>query len=397
MAAMPAPIPLPADDADHAHTLHAALASLSAATSSFDATMDALSDQSARHRRRATALERRMERFRGHLRRLDEIAAAKMRDGEALDDRICMAYCPASHEEALLGMQKELAEVKEALDSSEGGHPEHATTAGTRSAVRSAADAAVRAALRRDVRNDNGRAVPSDAWLDRPSAGLGVGRAAEAAARQRRVPALLTHSGDADYRRALEALARRAAEDRRGEHPDRLEVTGGVGGGDDESVYSAASQLSALSVASSGTRRTAGQRRRWHRRQQLQKGQGVASPTQLHPGLSTHVESPAQASAGRQQSMAGSGPYLAEVLHDSYGIGEAPPKGLVDCSGFSGRCSREGGTEFYPPTSHLPGAMVFNTTRSGYGAAMGPTPTPSSAALGVAGDGTKEHDKPPLT
>jgi hypothetical protein len=73
--------------------------------------------------------------------------------------------------------------------------------------------------------------------------------------------------------------------------------------------------------------------------------------------------------SGRQQAISGSYPYLCEVLHDSYGIGSDPPQGLVDCSGFTSRRTREGGAEFYPPPSSVADLVVFNTSRESYGLA----------------------------
>jgi hypothetical protein len=229
---------------------------------------------------------------------------------------------------------------------------------------------------------DNGHAVPSDAWLDHASMGLGVEKALEESDEQRKVPQLFdekNHKGDIDYDRVLDMLVLNASNSNKGEGLDRLEslegpgVSGGGGKGDDESVYSVTSQMSAISVASS--RMTAGQRRRWHKQQQMMQGvKGRSKTTQnpMHPMLSTHPEASSQsATADRQQSSMGSHPYLCEVFHDSYGIGTEPTKGLVECSGFSGRCTREGGAEFYPPSSHIPDLLVFNTTRNSYGLPAG--------------------------
>mmetsp|Transcript_1099 Transcript_1099/g.1890 ORF Transcript_1099/g.1890 Transcript_1099/m.1890 type:complete len:501 (+) Transcript_1099:61-1563(+) len=398
------PIPLPADDCDRTHSMHAALSSLHAATSSFDAAMDSLLATTAYHRRRVRDLERRMARFRECLRRLDDVASSKPKDGE-FDDGVVMVFCPGSYESALEGMESELATVREALDSSHDREREKGPVSSngipaSNSAARAAADAAVRNALQSDVRMDNGQAVPSDAWLDHASMGLGVGRALAATDEQRSVPLLLGEDvgrGEAEYRRILDAMAIHASAKRDGF--DRLEGLdepggGGIGGrGDDESVYSITSQMSAISVASS-TRMTAGQRRRWHKQQQMRSMKAAGrSKSQVNPAamLSPHPEIPSSSSqgtgtttamsavAGRQQSLVGSHPYLCEVFHDSYGIGPEPARGLVDCSGFSSRCSREGGTEFYPPSSHVTDLLVFNTTRNSYGLAKSAASVAASA------------------
>lgn len=207
--------------------------------------------------------------------------------------------------------------------------------------------------------------------------------------------------GDADYERILDALVLNASI---GASPapdacegfDRLESADeSMGGrGDDESMYSMTSQMSTMSTSSS-SRMTAGQRRRWHKQQQMQTsargGGGRASSsasralqatTTLSPTLSTHPETPSQvvsAVAGRQQSFLGSRPYLCEVFHDSYGIGTEPARGLIESNGFSARNTREGGTEFYPPSGHVPDLLVFNTARNSYG----PARAAASASAGA--------------
>jgi len=403
------PIPLPADDCDRCHSMHAALSSLGAATASFDAAMDSLSATTARYRRRVTDLERRMTKFQELLRRLDNVAARKniqMKEG-GLDDKVCMLFCPASYEDALKGMETELEKVRHELDSANPN--EGAVRLGTMSSrdlVRSAADDAVQKSLRSDVQRDNGEAVPSDAWLDHASMGLGVGRALEMTNEQRSVPLLLgddNRKGETDYQIILDRLVQNAANassNKRDGGFDRLESLegyppgrGGGGDGDDESVYSVASQMSAISVASS-TRMTAGQRRRWHKQQQMQIGgraTSKASSMQMNPVLPSHPEESPQTSAvaGRQQSNTASQPYLCEVFHDSFGIGLEPPKGLVDCSGFSGRRSREGGSEFYPPSSHVTDMLVFNTTRNSYGMRL-EKPAPMAGAPYVVGSASSD-------
>ncbi|KAL7542813.1 hypothetical protein ACHAWF_007253, partial [Thalassiosira exigua] len=385
------PIPLPADDCDRSHSMHAALSSLGAATASFDAAMDSLLATTARHHQRVIDLEHRMERFRENLRRMDEAASSKSNEGN-LDERVCMMFCPASYEDALKGMEAGLAEIRGELvtNTHEVDKKETPVESSASAAAMSAANAAVQETLKHDVQMDNGQAVPSDAWLDHASMGLGVGKALEESDEQRKVPQLFdekNHKGDIDYDRVLDMLVLNASNSNKVEGLDRLEslegpgVSDGGGKGDDESVYSVTSQMSAISVASS--RMTAGQRRRWHKQQQMMQGvKGRSKTTQnpMHPMLSTHPEASSQsATADRQQSSMGSHPYLCEVFHDSYGIGTEPTKGLVECSGFSGRCTREGGAEFYPPSSHIPDLLVFNTTRNSYGLPAG-APLPGASA-----------------
>lgn len=316
-----------------------------------------------------------MEKFRECLRRLDEIASSKMKYGD-LDDRVCMVYCPSSYESALEGMELELSKVHEELDSNLQEKKKIATSSkiSTSNLARSAADAAVQKALSRDVQMDDGQAVPSDAWLDHASMGLGVGKALEVTVEQRLMPMILAENrskGEMDYHRILDTLLLNADESlNTGEGLDRLErlegapAGGGVGRGDDESVYSVTSQIS----VTSSTRMTAGQRRRWQKQQKKTK----TSQPQMQPMLSPHPEATSNtvsAVAGRQQSFMGSPSYLCEVFHDSYGIGSQPAKGLIECSGYSAKRTSEGGTHFYPPSSHIPDLLVFNTTRKSYGIA----------------------------
>jgi len=237
---------------------------------------------------------------------------------------------------------------------------------------------------------------------------LGVGRALAATDEQRSVPLLLGEDvgkGEAEYQRILDAMVINASMKQDGfDRLESLEEPGGGGRGDDESVYSITSQMSTISVASS-TRMTAGQRRRWHKQQQMQSMKAAGrSKSQMNPAmmLSPHPEIPSSSSqvtgmtamstvAGRQQSLVGSHPYLCEVFHDSYGIGPEPARGLVDCSGFSSRCSREGGTEFYPPSSHVTDLLVFNTTRSSYGLAKSAASVAAASAQSKSAKGTREE------
>ncbi|KAL3786621.1 hypothetical protein ACHAW5_007751 [Stephanodiscus triporus] len=375
------PIPLPADDTDRHHSLHAALSSLGAATASFDAAMDALSANAARHRRRIADLKMRTERFREALRRLDDVAAAGGASGcggESTDGggggggcRRLLLRCPGTYEGALLGLL--LRDVEGGLSEVRGMTTTTTTSSSARDAARRAADDAVRRALSADASADDGMAVPSDAWLDRASTGLEG--ALELANDMRGVPLVsgedVRGGGEADYRRALEALVLNASSASSSSAANNNALEGRArGAGDDESVYTTTSQMSSsMSVASGGTRMTAGQRRRWHKQQMSMK---ASSTSHMMPtALSPHIEIPSRqtntSAPGRQQSHVGSQPYLCEVFHDSYGIGMEPPRGLVECPGFSPRGTREGGTEFYPPSSHVTDLHVFNTARNSYG------------------------------
>jgi hypothetical protein len=306
---------------------------------------------------------------------------------EDVDDVVCKVICPADYEAALKGIEMDLAEIRD------GGAPRISAA----DAARSAADGAVRAALRWDAAMDDGEAIPSDAWLDQASMGIGgLAHSLEVAETQRRVPLLHgslvgKHAIDGNGR-CMDEMEYRGILDEMARAENRPSIPGSWAdlahekGDDDESVHSATSRISTLSMASnisSSGRMTAGQRRRWHRQQQQMckiKAGGVSAaegkdkdgtevvPTGNSATKSSHVNVFSSIS-GRQQAIKGSHPYLCEVLHDSYGIGNDPPSGLVDCSGFSSRGTREGGTEFYSTPSSVNDMMVFNTSRDSYGLA----------------------------
>ncbi|KAL3823343.1 hypothetical protein ACHAXA_010478 [Cyclostephanos tholiformis] len=410
MGASIIPIPLPADDCDHRHSLHAALSSLCAMTTSFDAAMDALAANAARRRGRAMELEARVARLRVALRRLGDIDAdvATAEAIDATDGSGCspsddggaggggddggggrmggvVLLHPGKYREAASSLGRALREVEDGLSETV-----RRMSASARDHVRRSAEFAVRSALAADAARDDGDAVPSDAYLDRPSSGL-MGFAGSSL----RLAEVMRN-----YRRVLDALVLDAV-GAGGAPSSSLDVLlegrgpGGdtMGYDDDETVHTTTSRTSSYaSVASSGTRMTAGQRRRW-RNARLPRGAGTSSTStsrMMIPAamLPTHVEYPSRhrnsnagagggaAASGRRQSHVGSRPYLCEVLHDAYGIGPYPPMGLLECDGYSPFGTREGGTEFYPPSNHVTDLTVFNTSRNSYG----PTSTTNTTA-----------------
>lgn len=394
------PIPLPADDYDRTHSIYAALSSFHAAATSFDAAMDSLVETTNRQHLRVGLLEKRAQRCREWIQKLDKLVESKAIQGDAanysVDDAICTVFSPATYEEALQGIEMKIDEVKEdlLLDTQSQSHS-------ASDATRSAADAAVKQALIRDAQTDDGEAVPSDLWLDLASA-VNLGRSIKATDTQRHVPllsgALTSSSGlcmeEKEYGAILDSLAFSSS-------TSIMNSPVGVSNGrDDESVHSTTSKMSALTMTSTAMstsgRLTAGQRRRWHQQQQQMRNikAGVAaaatvaqstdksgdatsqindetnadnSNTSSEAKPSTPAKSTTSknsysnisAMKGRQQSLSGSNPYLCEVLHDSYGIGTNFKRGLVDCSGFSDR-DREALTCIQDLT-------IFNTTRESHG------------------------------
>ena len=399
-----ASIPLPADDCDRLHSIHAALSSLGAVAASFDATMDSLSSTSARQRKRVEELELRTVRLREALRRLDDMVSESSREAKecsskkeklqsshssSLDgrSRYIKIHCPSTYEEALRGVENTLSDIR--------------TTISTRDTVRSSANDAIRQVLTKDMNSDDGLAIPSDAWLDHASSGLDVERAVEHTNEMRSIPLISGDNnndvrvsrGESNYQRILKTLALNASNKIDG--LDRLHETrnsnkGGGGGDDEQTVYTTTSQTSYMSMTSSGTRMTAGQRRRWHKQQQQQQQQQQMQMMMMKGTSSTmlapHIEETNVTTsfvAGRQQSQLCSQPYLCEVFHDSYGIGLTPPRGLVDCPGYSSMRTREGGTEFYTPVNHITDLHVFNTARDCYGGAAAVTVTKKDDVSGI--------------
>ena len=331
--------------------------------------MDSLLSTTSEHVQRVKSLEKRVQRARSLIQKLEQTH----KDNNSIDGIVRVEYA-ADYYEALRGIDSGLREIKPRISAIE--------------AARNASDKAILATLRKDAAMDDGEAIPSDAWLDSPSMGIGgLAHSLQVAEAQRRIPPLYgsligEHAGEGrcmdemEYHGILESIAARKSQS------DNMPTTLARSHADDESVHSATSRMSALSMSSntSSTRMTAIQRRRWHEQQkQLRIMQaGGAAFSEKGEEDADAPRSPKRAPkstvanssiSGRQQAINGSYPYLCEVLHDSYGIGSEPPKGLTDCSGFTSRGTREGGYEFYPPPSSAADLMVFNTTRDSYGLA----------------------------
>ena len=416
------PIPLPADDYDRTHSTHAALSSIHAAATSFDATMDSLVQTADQQHRRVHLLEKRAQRCREWIRKLNELVESKVINGDnggelyCVDDAICTVFSPGTYEEALEGIEMKIEKVKGDLSTQ---NTSSSLSLSASDATRTAANAAVKQALSRDANTDDGEAMPSDLWLDLASVGVNLGRSIKATDTQRHVPLLLgaltsNSSGscmeEKEYGAILDSLAFSSNTLMNSPAGDVLGSNASLGYnntlGDDESVHSTTSKMSALTMTSTAMstsgRLTAGQRRRWHHQQQQMRNlkAGVATTQPLEKSeaqtlggtksvdntlseptpsssSSSMIKSPPiarnyhsnniSATKGRQQSVSGSHPYLCEVLHDSFGIGIEPKRGLVDCSGFSARGNREGGSEFNPPLSSIDDLKIFNTTRASYG------------------------------
>lgn len=403
------PIPLPADDYDRIHSTHAALSSLHAAATSFDAAMDALEQTADQQQRRVQNLEKRAQRCRQWISKLNDLVESKSSsankgEGYNVDDAILTVFSPGAYEEALQGIQMKIEEVKGDLSTQK----TSSSSTSASDATRTAANDAVKQALIRDANTDDGEAVPSDLWLDVASADGNLGRSVKATNMQRHVPLLLGALNSSsssncmeekEYGAILDSLAL-SSNSMNSAAMSNARLGYSHTPGDDESVHSTTSKMSALTMTSTAMstsgRLTAGQRRRWHQQQQQmrnikagvatkqpsdksesQSGSEAVGNSSSDATTSSQIKSPPNthnylsniSTRGRQQAVSGSQPYLCEVLHDSFGIGTEPKNGLVDCNGFSGRGNREGGTEFNPPLSSIDDLTIFNTTRESYGLA----------------------------
>ena len=208
-------------------------------------------------------------------------------------------------------------------------------------AARRAAHEAVRAVLRSDRERDDGGAVPSDAWLDRPTA---FDEAAECAAavESMAVPSLRSQVLQvADEVAYYEEIAAAAA--------DAAALSGSALGSstaksssedyDYDDMASVRTGMTGLTLSSrittgvDGGRSIAGggvsgaaERRRQRQQAQLERRRRQKRREQAAGRGSTVGEAAAavedifdRASAVRQQVLSGSKPYLADVLHDAYG------------------------------------------------------------------------------
>ena len=338
-------IPAPTDNYDHPHSILATVTSLRCLSNSFDATMDSLLESIEKQFRRLESLEGRVHRCR-------ELTARAGEEGKEL--RVTL---PSSYERAISGpaineVNRGGRTSSSSRASSAHGNGEEEITAVA--AARKASDSAIRRALRRDGELDDGLARPSDLWLEAPTPGFDEASACRSALRMHAVPDLRRARlrDELDYYRdVLEGGGKGSMK----ESGSSGALGGGEGlgdgssGGSDDigSVRTGVSLSShALSVIGGGV--TASDRRRQRRvnrelarrRRNHLDGGVIGAP-------SASDDFASGASSSRQQAASGSLPYLCELLHDAYGVGEAPPTG-------------EDGTVF-PEMRFINEAVVFNT------------------------------------
>jgi hypothetical protein len=365
-----AKIPVPTDNYDTPHALVESITSLRAMAVAVDAALDALEVSVKEQSGRVDVLVGRADAYRRHV---DKLAAEDQQQGRGQDGmqdegggaegRVgCLPQetgpplrleLPASYDRAIgrASHQDHEEEINESTRNAAAAV--HRTS--VMAAAREAARAAVRDVLRRDRELDDGRAVLSDAWLDRPTA---FDEAAECAAavESMAVPSLrsqtLTPADEVAWYGQVAADAAEAAA--------ASSSSGGVGGSAAKSSTGASSEeddyddtasvrtgMTGMTLSSRMTANAAIaadgsyvggaverrrqrqqaqlERRRRQRRRDHQQHGGVGDAGQ---GGAAAAAAAAQASvedifdrasAVRQQVLSGSLPYLADVLHDAYG------------------------------------------------------------------------------
>jgi hypothetical protein len=334
-----AKIPVPTDNYDAPHSTVAAITSLRAMAAAVDAAMDSLLVSVDRQSARVDALNERAVAYR---KQVAELCADGDRDkeeqyviGRAQPVPPLRLELPATYDRAI---GKVVDNNDEGQQQQQEQQQREATAV---AAARRAAHEAVRAVLRSDRERDDGGAVPSDAWLDRPTA---FDEAAECAAavESMAVPSLRSQVLQvADEVAYYEEIAAAAA--------DAAALSGSALGSstaksssedyDYDDMASVRTGMTGLTLSSrittgvDGGRSIAGggvsgaaERRRQRQQAQLERRRRQKRREQAAGRGSTVGEAAAavedifdRASAVRQQVLSGSKPYLADVLHDAYG------------------------------------------------------------------------------
>ena len=331
-------IPVPTDNYDTPHSTIAAVTSLRAMAVAVDAAMDSLLLSVQRQSAAVEEVSDRAGRYQSRLAKLrcgdgevGEGGGCCSEDAEGGGSRAPPLHIslPTSYDETS-GLAQQVNRQRR--------------RASAVAAVRDATHRAVRAVLRADRDLDDGGAVPSDAWLDRPTAFDESAECASAVGSMS-VPSLRSQVllfGDevAYYEDATAASAAGSA--------SAAEATARSSTGasfcldvddadDDASVRTGLTALSLTSrvAASDGPGGSATERRRQRQQLQMEKKrrerrlrqqqqQQSASEERTTTGAAATIEDIFdRASASRQQVLSGSRAYLCDVLHDAYGADRA--------------------------------------------------------------------------
>ena len=380
-----AKIPVPTDNYDAPHALVESLTSLRAMAVAVDAALDALEDSVKEQSSRVDVLTERAEAYRTQVERLAAEGqggrhACTSREGES--DKVEAVSClpqetapplrlelPASYDRAIGKEQEDTSNQSSTNNAQDIANIIHASVMAK---AREAAHKAVREVLRRDRELDDGQAVLSDAWLDRPTA---FDEAAECAAavESMTVPSLrqqtLSIADEVTWYEQEAADAAEAAASSLGvgsstaksssegeyDFDDMASVRTGMTlssrmtattiGADGVSVGGAVERRRQRQQAQLERKRRQRRREQQQQQQQEQGGAGGTAGAGFGVGSTDSAAAAAQAavedifdraSAVRQQVLSGSLPYLADVLHDAYGCENgSKPKTADELVAFS--------------------------------------------------------------
>lgn len=330
MPAIPCP---PGEDYDHAHSTASALASLSAMVASFDAIMDSLEQTTEQYSKRLDLLAKRCDKSQHKIQNMKRMGEK----GKAITIR-----SPASF--PIVGVRKGGSFVNNVNDSNSAGIHYHQPS--PFDCARKASNEAIVGVLHDDWQNDDGLATPSDLWLDRAS-GFDEGVLCRSAERVHTVPSLIYNLKMEEIEMTSEAmLKKKTGYDNSGDNEiaTATSATANTETGLYESKNDSVAedvfeqfQGSTFSTASSPWNPATGDTNIMGIHEDdasvitsstiftaTASQQKNTIPYKYKSGNQFKVQN-VEPSTPRLHAATGSQPFLCELLHDSYGVGSAPP------------------------------------------------------------------------